>query len=259
MKNHTLGVFLFGLATAASLTLLYGVDLGRSLIEVSGSVAKEYQVPVRRVQRQEKQAALTFDVGQSSENLQNILDILENRQVKTTFFVSGAWAEAHPEEIKEIAGDGHELGICGREYRDMSRLSGEEARQELAETRTEVENLAGSRVALFRPPGGQAGHRLVGSAEDCGLVTVSWDVDSMDWKDYGAEAIIERVAGSGELQEGSIILCRTEARYTAEALDGLITAIEQQGYELVTASELLYQEDWYIDQEGTQISRQEFF
>lgn len=253
MKSHTIGVLLFGLATAASLTLLYGVDLSRSWIEVSGSVAKEYQVPIRRVQRTEKLAALTFDTCRDSENLREILDILEKRQVKTTFFVSGDWAGAHPEDVREIAEAGQELGVCGREYRDMRGLSGDEAREELAEVKEQVQELGGQPVTLFRPPGGDAGGRLVRSAEDCGLVTVSWDVDSLDWKDYGAEDIIERVAGPEGIQEGSIVLCRTESRYTAEALEGMLAAIEEQGYELVTVSSLLYQEDWYIDQDGTQI------
>ena len=234
MKSHTIGVLLFGLATAASLTLLYGVDLSRSWIEVSGSVAKEYQVPIRRVQRTEKLAALTFDTCRDSENLREILDILEKRQVKTTFFVSGDWAGAHPEDVREI-------------------LSGDEAREELEEVKEQVQELGGQPVTLFRPPGGDAGGRLVRSAEDCGLVTVSWDVDSLDWKDYGAEDIIERVVGPEGIQEGSIVLCRTESRYTAEALEGMLAAIEEQGYELVPVSSLLYQEDWYIDQDGTQI------
>lgn len=168
MKSHTIGVLLFGLATAASLTLLYGVDLSRSWIEVSGSVAKEYQVPIRRVQRTEKLAALTFDTCRDSENLREILDILEKRQVKTTFFISGDWAGAHPEDVREIAEAGQELGVCGREYRDMRGLSGDEAREELAEVKEQVQELGGQPVTLFRPPGGDAGGRLVRSAEDCG-------------------------------------------------------------------------------------------
>ena len=47
MKKHTLGVFLFGLATVISMTLLYGADLGRNWLEVSGSAAKEYRIPIR--------------------------------------------------------------------------------------------------------------------------------------------------------------------------------------------------------------------
>lgn len=255
MKSHTLGVFLFGLTTVASLSLLYGIDLGRSWIQVSGSTAKEYQLPIRRVQRTEKKASLTFDVGQDSGPLGEILDILEEQQASAAFFVSGDWAAEHPREVKEIAASGQELGICGRTYRDMTGLSGEEAREELAETKAQVEELAGCQVELFRPPGGEGGQRLTQSARDCGLTAVSFDVDSMDWKDYGPEDIIERVTGPEGIREGSIVLCRTQARYTAEALEGILDAAAEKGYELVPVSELLYQEDYYIDQDGTQILR----
>ncbi len=254
MKSHALGVFLFGLATAASLTLLYGVDLGRSWIEVSGSTAREYQVPIRRVQGREKQAVLTFDAVRESKNLEKILGILEQEQVRAAFFVTGDWAEQYPEEVRKIAASGQDLGISGRVWRDMRGLSGAEAREELKEVREQAEDVSGQEISLFRPPEGRAGHRLVESARDCGLITVAWDVDSLDWKEYGADFVVERLTGSQGIRDGSIVLCRADAKDTAEALEDLIREIRGKGYELVGMWELLYREDFYIDQQGTQIS-----
>ena len=244
MKSHALGVFLFGLATAASLTLLYGVDLGRSWIEVSGSTAREYQVPIRRVQGREKHAV------RESKNLEKILGILEQEQVRAAFFVTGDWAEQYPEEVRKIAASGQDLGISGRVWRDMRGLSGAEAREELKEVREQAEDISGQEISLFRPPEGRAGHRLVESARDCGLITVAWDVDSLDWKEYGADFVVERLTGSQGIRDGSIVLCRADAKDTAEALEDLIREIRGKGYELVGMWELLYRED----QQGTQIS-----
>ena len=82
------------------------------------------------------------------------------------------------------------------------------------------------------------------------MITVAWDVDSLDWKEYGADFVVERLTGSQGIRDGSIVLCRADAKDTAEALEDLIREIRGQGYELVGMWELLYREDFYIDQQG---------
>ena len=78
-------------------------------------------------------------------------------------------------------------------------------------------------------------------------------VDSLDWKDYGVESIIKTVLDHKNLQNGSIILCHTGAKYTAEALERLITGLQEKGYEIVPVSELIYRENYHMDVTGRQI------
>lgn len=78
-------------------------------------------------------------------------------------------------------------------------------------------------------------------------------MDSLDWKDYGADSILDKVLNHKHLGNGSIILCHNGAKYTAEALDALITGLQEKGYELVPISELIYREKYHMNTEGRQI------
>jgi len=77
-------------------------------------------------------------------------------------------------------------------------------------------------------------------------------VDSLDWKDYGVDSIIDTVLNHKHLGNGSIILCHNGAKYTAQALDRLIKGLKEKGYEFVKMSDLIYDGDCEIDTEGRQ-------
>ena len=80
------------------------------------------------------------------------------------------------------------------------------------------------------------------------------NVDSLDWKDYGVDSIISTVIQHKHLGNGSIILCHNGAKYTAEALDTLITTLQGQGYTFVPLSELIYKDNYHMNHEGRQIA-----
>ncbi len=82
-------------------------------------------------------------------------------------------------------------------------------------------------------------------------------MDSLDWKDYGVDSIINTVCEHKHLGNGSIILCHNGAKYTAQALDTLITDLKAQGYEFVKLSDLIYTDNYYMDHEGRQHLQQE--
>ena len=78
--------------------------------------------------------------------------------------------------------------------------------------------------------------------------------DSLDWKDYGVDSIIKTVTQHKHLGNGSIILCHNGAKYTAQALDTMITNLKEAGYTFVPLSELIYRENYHMNHEGRQIS-----
>lgn len=81
-------------------------------------------------------------------------------------------------------------------------------------------------------------------------------MDSLDWKDYGVESIIDTVLNHKDLQNGAIILCHNGAKYTAQALEQLLTGLEEKGYQIVPVSELIYKEDYHMDVTGRQIKNE---
>lgn len=68
------------------------------------------------------------------------------------------------------------------------------------------------------------------------------------------EDIITRVTENKDLGNGAIILCHNGAKYTAQALDELLTKLTEKGYELVPISQLIYKENYHMDASGRQIS-----
>ncbi|MCD8330507.1 MAG: polysaccharide deacetylase family protein, partial [Lachnospiraceae bacterium] len=113
-------------------------------------------------------------------------------------------------------------------------------------------------MTLFRPPYGDYNDTLVSTVADCGYYCIQWDVDSLDWKDYGVDSIISTVCSHEHLGNGSIILMHNGATYTPDALASVITGLRNQGYEIVPISELIYTGGEYsIDYEGRQIPAQQ--
>ena len=75
----------------------------------------------------------------------------------------------------------------------------------------------------------------------------------MDWKDYGVDSILDMVLKNKELRNGAIILCHNGAKYTPDALEQLITGLEDKGYQIVPVSELIYKDHYHMDVTGRQI------
>ena len=85
------------------------------------------------------------------------------------------------------------------------------------------------------------------------LVGAQWDVDSLDWKNYGVQNIIDTVCNHKSLDCGSIILCHLGAKYTSQALDEMLTKLQDMGYEIVPVSKLIMTEGYHMDANGMQI------
>ena len=135
----------------------------------------------------------------------------------------------------------------------MSKLSDSDKEKELTSVHEKVKTLTGYDMFLFRPPYGDYDSAVIKTAQKCGYYTIQWDVDSLDWKDYGVDSIIKTVTEHKHLGNGSIILCHNGAKYTAEALDTLITTLKDAGYTFVPLSQLIYRDKYHMDHEGRQI------
>ena len=230
--------------------------LEKKSIPVSSAVDGR-ELPVYCVQTDEKKVALTFDAAWGNEDTETILRILQKYGVRATFFVTGGWVDNYPEDVKKIVAAGHALGNHSQNHKHMSELGTEEIRQEIMEVHEKVKKLTGISMNLFRPPYGDYDNELIVTVKEYGYLPIQWDVDSEDWKNYGIESIIAKVTKHKHLGNGSVILLHNGADYTAMALEMVITGLQDQGYDLVTVSELVYFENYRMDAEGRQILNQE--
>ena len=243
----------YGIFALAAFAVLRGLILtAGSNIRVSNSVNGR-ELPIYCVETKEPKIALTFDAAWGNEDTQKILEILKKHDVHVTFFMTGGWVESYPDDVKAILAAGHDLGNHSENHKNMSQLSDAEKKEELMKVHDKVRTLTGYEMFLFRPPYGDYDNAVVNVAKDCGYYTIQWDVDSLDWKDYGVDSVIKTVTEHKHLGNGSIILCHNGAKYTAQALDTLITKLKEKGYTFVPVSELIYRDGYHMNVEGRQI------
>ncbi|HEX2143691.1 MAG TPA: polysaccharide deacetylase family protein [Glycomyces sp.] len=198
-------------------------------------VANNYGGPLgTRDQTGTDAIALTFDDGPAPEWTRKVLDMLRERGVKATFCVIGAYAEAYPELIADIAREGHTL--CNHSWYhefDLGKWSETELRANLQRTNDAILKAApGAEVAYFRQPGGRWTDRAIAVAADLGMESLHWTVDPSDWDSKTSEAEIrDRVVG--RTAPGSIVLLHDGASNQQEmcgALESILDAFDRRGY-----------------------------
>lgn len=221
---------------------------------IGNTKAGKKDLPIYNVKTDEKKAALSFDAAWGAEDTIQILDILDKYNVKVTFFMTGGWVDSYPDMVKEIYSRGHDLGNHSQNHKQMSKLSTDEQIKEISYVNNAVKELTGYDVFLFRPPYGDYNSALINTCYSLNCYPVQWNVDSLDWKDYGTDSIIKTVTQHKALCNGSIILMHNGAKYTASALESVITGLTAQGYELVPVSELIIRNNFHMDTAGCQIS-----
>ena len=244
--NNTLKIMIVIMIVCISLIYNYS-GYGR-LISVFRNNNRE--LPIYCVDTPEKKIAISFDAAWGADYTESLLKILKNYDVKSTFFLVGFWVDKYPEMVKRIDEEGHEIGNHSLNHPHMSQLSKEQIVQELTKTSEKIEAITNKKVTLFRPPFGDYNNRLVKTSREMGIQVIQWDVDSLDYKDYGADAIVKRVLS--KVKNGSIVLFHNNATYTKDALPVILENLQKENYKIVPVSELIYKENYYIDHTGMQ-------
>lgn len=207
-------------------------------------------VPIYSVETSEKKVALTFDAAWGSDKTLKIVEILNNAGIKGTFFLVGFWIEQNEDKVKAISDAGFDIGTHSSTHPKMSTLSQDKMKEELELSMNKIEKITGKPVKFFRPPFGDYSDSVLNVASGLGLKTIQWDVDTLDWKGLSANEILTRVKQS--VKNGSIILCHNNSDHILEALPLMISYLSSQGYKMVKMSELVYESDYIVDNNGLQ-------
>lgn len=230
-------------------SVAYSINFRDKAITVFLNIKRE--LPIYCVERDDKKISISFDAAWGTEYTDELLDILEERNIRCTFFLVGFWIDAHPDKVQLIAQKGHEIGNHSTNHPHMSNLGKEQIIKEIETTQKKIEELAGDRaVKLFRPPYGDYNNLLISTCREMGFYPIQWDVDSLDWKELGVDHMYRQV--TGKVKPGSIVLFHNNAKYTATALPSILDNLLEEGYEFVPISELIYKGSYDIDHTGMQ-------
>jgi peptidoglycan/xylan/chitin deacetylase (PgdA/CDA1 family) len=194
----------------------------------------------------EKVVALTIDCGGNAAGVPKILAALEGSGVPATFFLTGRWVEAFPNEAKRIAAR-YPLGNHTYRHPHMTALSSEEVRDEVIHADRVIREVTGvSTRRLFRFPYGERDDRTRRIVAELGYTSVFWTVDTLGWKGRTegrtAASVADRVLDV--LRPGMIVLMHAGAAedgstLDADALPDVVRQIRAKGYRIVPADAYL--------------------
>ncbi|MBE5800412.1 MAG: deacetylase [Clostridiales bacterium] len=214
------------------------------------TAAKTRELPVYNVDTQEKVLSISFDAAWGRANTEEILNILDRYDVKTTFFLVGFWAEKHPDLVRELVARGHEIGNHSATHPHMAQLSRAQIAEELRRCSDLVASITGTPTTLFRPPYGEYNDDVVLVSREMGYECVQWNVDSLDWKNLGRENMVSQCTKA--VNPGDIVLFHNDSKYILEALPEILEYYTQAGYKIIPVSQLLLQGETWIDHTGKQ-------
>ncbi len=239
-----------------SLSMIAIVLAGVIFVMGSGSIYFGYcyrQVPIYSVETKDKKVALTFDAAWGSDKTLKIVDTLKNAGVEGTFFLVGFWIDENEDKVKQIDDAGFDIGTHSETHPKMSSLSVPKMSSELETSMSKITKITGKPVKFFRAPFGDYSDAVLNAATNLGLKTIQWDVDTLDWKGLSGEEIFNRVKSA--VKSGSIILCHNNSDHILEALPLIISYLKDNGYQMVKLSELVYEKDYIVDNNGLQKSK----
>ncbi len=207
-------------------------------------------LPIYCVDTSEKKVAVTFDAAWGADDIPLILQTLKKHNAKASFFIVGEWAKLYPEQVKNIFEAGHEIGGHSYSHSLYGKLTKEQIEEDTEKCNKELSEITGITPSVMRFPSGDYSELAVKTVREAGLQPIQWSVDSLDWQGISKQEIIKRVVTKTE--NGSIILFHNDVKNTDEALDEVLTLLENKGYSFVGVSQLIYNEPYRIDANGKQ-------
>jgi peptidoglycan/xylan/chitin deacetylase (PgdA/CDA1 family) len=188
--------------------------------------------------------ALTFDAGGGSEPVPAILAALRARDVRVTFFLTGAWATENPDLVRQIVADGHELANHSLTHTDFTSLDNAAIQEELRATEQIIQEIAGTTTRpFFRPPYGAYNERVLLTVIEQGYLPIYWTLDSLDsvGEPKTPAFLLDRITNSRSVADlrGAIILAHCGSQATADALPDILDRFDALGLDVRPLSEVL--------------------
>ena len=233
MKDNKIKITII---TNTILIMMVAVVLSVSFIpeKVKPIVSDNTSEVIYNGNRSNPNVSLMFNVYENTEVVNGIMQELDKRGLKATFFVGGCWADDNEEMLKLLVQNGHEIANHGYFHKDHKKLSYEQNYQEIRLTAEIVKSLCGVQTTLFAPPSGSFGDNTLSASKNLGYKVIMWSKDTIDWRDNSLTTIYNRATKN--LVGGDLVLMHPK-KHTLEVLPSIIDYYKSVGFDVVCVSQ----------------------
>lgn len=249
-SKEKIETYIVSILTVAVLIGIASID-SEKVVQTSST---ERNLPIYNVQTEENKIAFTMNCAWNADDIDSILETLKNNDVHITFFMVGEWIDKYPDAVKKINEAGHEIGSHSNTHPHVNKLSSGKNLEEIKLSVDKIEKATGNKTNLYRTPYGEYNDTVVRTAQENGYYTIQWNLDTLDYEGKTGDEMWNRI--KGKLKNGSIILSHNGTKHTADSLDMLIKNIKSKGFDIVKVSDLIYKDNYIINNNGTQIKQQ---
>lgn len=196
---------------------------------------------INEIPTSQRVVAITFDDGPNSVYTPQVLEIFSKAKGKATFFMIGEQMRNHPEIVKQVLDQGHEIGNHTFTHPKLSKLSIKDSLEEIEQTEKLIEEMTGRKPIVFRPPFLDYNQDTLSILQQKGYAMIgALNLEAQDWVEPGVEHILEK--SRDVVKNGGILIFHDgygDRTQTIEAVRILVSELTSQDYQLVTVSELL--------------------
>lgn len=194
-------------------------------------------VPVSKGNTDKKVVAFACNVYEGSEQINKMMEVLEKKEARISFFLGGIWVNKNMDLVKNMYEKGYDLQNHGYYHKRPSTLNKQNNIKEVRDTEKLIFNITGYKTKLFEPPYGDYDENTLSTLNSMNYKVITWSIDTIDWReDANREVIMNRI--KKKLHPGAIILIHPKT-VTANVLEEMIDYIYSQGYNIVTVSEII--------------------
>lgn len=188
----------------------------------------------RYIDKNTKLVAFTFDDG-PNYNTSKVIDILNKYNVTATFFVTGKNIKANERVIEKMYEYNMEIGNHTYNHLLLTKYNKEKIKDEIEKTNNLIYDIVGSYPKLLRPSYGSVNKKI---KEISNMPIIIWNIDTLDWKNKNSNKIATKILD--KVKDGDIILMHDIYKATLNSLDIVIPKLLENGYQIVSVSELFY-------------------
>lgn len=250
-KKYGAIIYFSSVIVLVLVTLFTSLNTAVMVINSSVEISKANEIPIYCVDSQANEVAITFNCAWGNSDIDEILQILDSYNAKSTFFVTGDFGERFPNEVIKIAQYGHEIASHSYMHPHVASISQQELIDDTLLSVEILQRLISDPITLYRAPYGEYNDNVVQTIqEQLGYTVIQWSLDSRDWQKPPLTEIANNILN--QIEKGDIVLFHTDTQPTPQAVSIILEQLSDMDYRFITVSELLIEGEYYIDNNGKQ-------